>query len=110
MNEYQLKLAKLYAELIGESPVISRNGFVYLLKGYAECREPLPTLFNPFIGQLQLDARDNFEVDIEWYREAVSMQSEYSDKPNNSVIGFDGKNEVPQAVIECILKSKGLIQ
>ena len=118
MNEKQLKLAKLYAELIGVelyrdifisdsvneicallSNAVSKDEFCDSLKPGSHCH------FNPFIGQLQLDARDNFKVDIYHSLSCVHID-DLSGLP--FVSWSDSSIEV--AVIECILKSKGLIQ
>ena len=124
MNEYQIKLAKLYAELIGVelyrdifisdsvneicallSNAVSKDEFCDSLKPGSHCH------FNPFIGQLQLDARDEFEVHTDYINKSVSMWSvgEFRD----DVIcraEIKSKRYASTAVIECILKSKGLIQ
>ena len=67
------------------------------------------TEYNPITDlALNCEARDKHETDIEWYYESVSMQSEYTDRPNEFIVRFSGKEELPKAVIECILKSQGL--
>jgi hypothetical protein len=119
MNEYQLKLAKLYAELIGVElyreefisdsvnnicallgNAVSKDEFCDSLKPGSHCH------FNPFTGQLQLDARDNFEVEIDY--DEGCMYKIWVDRQWRRV-PFESKPEISTAVIECILKSKGLI-
>jgi hypothetical protein len=102
MNEKQLKLAKLYAELIGVE-VTEWQGSIY------ECVDfgygpTTGAIFNPFIGQLQLDARDNYQAIVSYHHKQVSLWIE------TTWITANYKNDIEMsvAVIECILKSKGL--
>ena len=109
MNEYQLKLAKLYAELIGVNVSEYRDSLAFFKKDGVLAEVPMG-YFNPFIGQLQLDARDKFEVHTDYINKSVSMWSvgEFRD----DVIcraEIKSKGHASTAVIECILKSKGLI-
>jgi len=112
MNEKQLKLAKLYAELIDVEILEYKGALLYPNDQGYMCENGVTCdWFNPFIGQLQLDARDKFEVHTDYINKSVSMWSvgEFRD----DVIcraEIKSKGYASTAVIECILKSKGLIQ
>jgi len=106
MNEKQLKLAKLYAELIDVEVLEYKGALLYPNDQGYMCENGVTCdWFNPFIGKLQLDARDNFKVDIYHSLSCVHID-DLSGLP--FVSWSDSSIEV--AVIECILKSKGLIQ
>jgi len=107
----ELDMIKSFAKLEGIEIVDEYCGKLFIkdvdsgsvsIKGYSH------SSYNP-IDNLALNcaARDKYETDIEWYYESVSMQSEYTDRPNEFVVRFSGKDELPKAVIECILKSEG---
>jgi len=101
MTEYQLKLAKLYAKLLGLNHV-EYKGLILVSHGFS-CDKP----FNPFIGQLQLDARDDFDV-----QKTDSMTTEnciiISIRGGIAIRIFD-KSLIAEKTIECILKSKGAL-
>ena len=112
MNE--LEMIKAFAELEGIE-YYSGSFNIYAKKDWGCARPDLRflgenyILYNPITDlALNCAARDKYETDIEWYYESVSMQSEYTDRPNEFVVRFSGKEELPKAVIECILKSEGL--
>lgn len=99
MTEYQLKLAKLYADLIGEDVTVSFDGQTsWLHKTGFDGHH-----FNPFKGQLQLDARDKFFAEIDYSIPLVRVWS----GSECVTTGGDSEDCVSVAVIECILKSEG---
>lgn len=103
MNNKQLKLAKLFAELECAEVVVD-NGELYA------CSAPNPVrvlhgYFNPFKGQLQLAARDKYEVQINYFCGEVYISIDDDDGEINVL--FNDKSIVGEAVIECILKYKG---
>lgn len=103
MTEYQIKLAKLYAELIGVDIFDEDDGRLFTKSEECDGWIDLKT-FNPFIGQLQLDARDSFDVDIYHSLSCVNID-DLSGLPFVSWVD----SSIEAAVIECILKSKGII-
>ena len=103
----ELEMIKAFAKLEGVELTLS-DGKYYTKE--EECNGWVAmTEYNPITDlALNCAARDKYETDIEWYYESVSMQSEYTDRPNEFIVRFSGKEELPKALIECILKSEGL--
>ena len=95
MNKHQLKLAKLYAKLIGYSVELRGDNY-YGAETHGQ-------LFNPFIGQLQLDARDDYGAEIEYEKNRVAI----SNDNGCFTVRAECREELSMASIECILKSKG---
>ena len=99
MNKHQMKLAKLYAELIGYEVIHARQG-ITVTSAHKTIYD-----FNPFQGQLQLDARELFEVTVE-YCDGVHVSAwNWSKKARTLLIKCKNSN-ASEMVIECILRSQ----
>lgn len=63
--------------------------------------------YNPITDlALNCAARDKYEVEVEYWLDRVVIDG---DTPSiSTVVYFEQKSEIPRAIIECILKSKGL--
>ncbi len=109
MTEYQIKLAKLYAELIGIEVFDHKGSLLYPNdQGYMFVNDTTCEWFNPFKGQLQLDARDNFEVQVIYYDKSnIEVEIFNQNHSVSSNVWAKSIRDIPTAVIECILKSKG---
>lgn len=104
----QLELCKLFAELEFDYSEVRRDrngGYVVV----SDCRD-----FNPITDlALTMKAMIDYKVDINHEFECAEMQvgpeilAKIGDDECYAM--FNSKEDIPRAVIECILKSEGLI-
>lgn len=94
----QLQLCKLFAELEDVKTHMCVN---------IDCVENIYSdsgPYNPFIGQLQLDARDKYKVTIEYPNNYMTSELR---KVAGGYTEFNSNDLISEKVIECILKSEG---
>jgi hypothetical protein len=104
MNKVELEIAKRIAEIEGYDFTFSRGCVPYVLKEYMESPEhPLPTYYNPFdwaiLGPLMIKysvGHDAFFSEIY----SISNSGAYTE------IKYGSNEEIPRAILECIIKSK----
>ena len=123
MTEYQIKLAKLYAELIGVNvEALLKDGEEFAL--VCTSVDIGRVIFDPFKGQSQLDAMHNFKVNVAHCKQldcGTDGNGSYDlpyvhflidnkgVKKSHSVtpLNDDSAEAMGVAVIECILRSQG---
>ena len=102
MNTEDIKLAKAYADLIGVDTVIDTMGEHLMIKITYKNRQSCS--FNPFIGDLQLEARNGFDVGIHYGKYNVSVKC---GKVVTTILthGSVDKDEVFQAINRAVIQT-----
>lgn len=72
--------------------------------------QPYQGLIDPLNnGSILISFISKYEVDINHYESNVSIASDYTDKPPIAKEYFHEGDELPRAIITCILKSESII-
>ena len=101
-----LELCKKFAELEGVDTIMHRGELYRLdLNGGLSINSVSYGKYNPIGGELNCAARDKYHVEIDYDLNEVNI---YTPSKFDPVI-FDNTKDIPNCVIKCILKSKGLI-
>ena len=104
MND--LELCKKFAELEGKHSfeVVDGIPFVAKLKGWVT-----RVSYNPITDlALNCAARDKYKVQIDYRDKDITVWLDDEATTADST-KYSGDEDIPRAVIECILKSKGLL-
>ena len=122
MNTEDLKLCKAFAKLDGVSEFEMHRGYMYAKhpKGDLSINGTQHRVYNPLVGELQLNARDKYGVTVEHlsqFDRGVGGTGSYNIPfvrvrlVNSWVNTPSGKTEsldISRAVLKCILYSRGV--
>lgn len=101
-----LDMIKAFAKLEGVATQQHDDGRMFYNelneRGYAVEYNPITDL------SLAMKAMIDYEVNVDNYSGCVFTDNAYTDEDRENVVSFCVDNDMPRAIIECILKSKGL--
>lgn len=99
MNKEQLEIAKRIAEIDGVTVHEKLNSIYYYLKPFSVAE------YNPFNWSILGPLMVKYEVELSHFNEYVYIADDNGDDLFWEF--FKNKQDIPRAILECIIKSKG---